>query len=314
MIGVILCLWFNRCMLSPSSNPLQKKFRRITLVGKHQADGISEHLQELAHILIQQGCELSIESETAAHLQIKGSKTLPLTDFRDSTDLAVILGGDGTMLGIGRQIAGSGVPLLGINMGRLGYMTDIPFEDAKTVLPAIIQGHYEIDSRSLLEASVSRHGKEIHRGLALNDVVVNRSGLSGMVELKVHVNQSFMYNQRSDGLIVSTPTGSTAYALSAGGPILHPRVPGIVLVPIAPHALSNRPIVLAQESIIAIEVVGGREVIVNFDMQSLTKLQIGDRVEVRLSDKSISLLHPLGHSDYQTLREKLHWNEYPSTF
>jgi NAD+ kinase len=224
------------------------------------------------------------------------------------------LGGDGTMLGIGRQIAGSGVPLLGINMGRLGYMTDIPFEDAKTVLPAIIQGHYEIDSRSLLEASVSRHGKEIHRGLALNDVVVNRSGLSGMVELKVHVNQSFMYNQRSDGLIVSTPTGSTAYALSAGGPILHPRVPGIVLVPIAPHALSNRPIVLAQESIIAIEVVGGREVIVNFDMQSLTKLQIGDRVEVRLSDKSISLLHPLGHSDYQTLREKLHWNEYPSTF
>jgi NAD+ kinase len=135
-----------------------------------------------------------------------------------------------------------------------------------------------------------------------------------MVELKVHVNQSFMYNQRSDGLIVSTPTGSTAYALSAGGPILHPRVPGIVLVPIAPHALSNRPIVLAQESIIAIEVVGGREVIVNFDMQSLTKLQIGDQVEVRLSDKSISLLHPLGHSDYQTLREKLHWNEYPSTF
>ena len=278
MIGVILCLWFNRCMLSPSSQPLQKKFRRVTLVGKHQADGIGQHLQELANILIQQGCELSIESETAAHLQLKGSKTLRLSDFRDSTDLAVILGGDGTMLGIGRQIAGSDVPLLGINMGRLGYMTDIPFEDA------------------------------------LNDVVVNRSGLSGMVELKVHVNQSFMYNQRSDGLIVSTPTGSTAYALSAGGPILHPRVPGIVLVPIAPHALSNRPIVLAQESIIAIEVVGGREVIVNFDMQSLTKLQIGDRVEVRLSEKSISLLHPLGHSDYQTLREKLHWNEYPSTF
>jgi NAD+ kinase len=228
--------------------------------------------------------------------------------------LAVILGGDGTMLGIGRQIAGTGVPLLGINMGRLGYMTDIPFEDAKTVLPPMLDGHYEIDERSLLEASVWRNDQEIHRGLALNDVVVNRSGLSGMVELKVHVNGSFMYNQRSDGLIVSTPTGSTAYALSAGGPILHPRVPGIVLVPIAPHALSNRPIVLAQESQIAIEVAGGREVIVNFDMQSLTKLQIGDRVEVKRSNKSISLLHPLGHSDYQTLREKLHWNEYPSTF
>lgn len=301
-------------MLRPSSNSLQKKFRRVTLVGKHQADGIGEHLRELAQILTQQGCELSVEAETAIHLELQGIKTLQLSGFRESTDLAVILGGDGTMLGIGRQITGSGVPLLGINMGRLGYMTDIPFEDAKTVLPQIIQGQYEIDARTLLEATVSRNGQEIHRGLALNDVVVNRSGLSGMVELKVHVNESFMYNQRSDGLIVSTPTGSTAYALSAGGPILHPRVPGIVLVPIAPHALSNRPIVLAQESIITIEVIGGREVIVNFDMQSLTQLHLGDRIEVRLSDKSISLLHPLGHSDYQTLREKLHWNEYPSTF
>jgi NAD+ kinase len=301
-------------MLSPSSKPLQKKFRRVTLVGKHRADGIGEHLQELARILTQEGCEISIESTTASSVQVHDLKVLKLEEFKDSTDLAVILGGDGTMLGVGRQIAGSGVPLLGINMGRLGYMTDIPFEDAKTVLPQMIVGHYEIDERSLLEATVSRNGQAIHCGLALNDVVVNRSGLSGMVELKVDVNGSFMYNQRSDGLIVSTPTGSTAYALSAGGPILHPRVPGIVLVPIAPHALSNRPIVLAQESVITIEIAGGREVIVNFDMQSLTKLQIGDRVEVRLSDKSISLLHPLGHSDYQTLREKLHWNEYPSTF
>ena len=314
MIGVILCLWFNRHMLSPSSKPLQKKFRRVTLVGKHQAEGIGHHIQELAQILTNHGCELSIEASTAGHLSSHNLQVLQLQDFQKSTDLAVILGGDGTMLGIGRQIAGSGVPLLGINMGRLGYMTDIPFEDAKTVLPPMIDGHYEIDDRSLLEASVWRNNQEIHRGLALNDVVVNRSGLSGMVELKVHVNGSFMYNQRSDGLIVSTPTGSTAYALSAGGPILHPRVPGIVLVPIAPHALSNRPIVLAQESQITIEVAGGREVIVNFDMQSLTKLQIGDRVEVKRSDKSICLLHPLGHSDYQTLREKLHWNEYPSTF
>jgi NAD+ kinase len=301
-------------MLSPSSKSPQRKFRRVTLVGKHQAGGIDQHLRELAQILVKQGCEVTIEASTASHLKDQNLKVLELRDFKSATDLAVILGGDGTMLGIGRQIAGSGIPLLGINMGRLGYMTDIPFEDARTVLPPIIDGNYEIDERSLLEAVVLRDKQEIHRGLALNDVVVNRSGLSGMVELKVHVNGSFMYNQRSDGLIVSTPTGSTAYALSAGGPILHPRVPGIVLVPIAPHALSNRPIVLAQESLITIEVAGGREVIVNFDMQSLTKLQIGDRVEVRLSDKSISLLHPLGHSDYQTLREKLHWNEYPSTF
>ena len=218
------------------------------------------------------------------------------------------------MLGIGRQLAGSQVPLVGVNLGRLGYMTDIPIQDVKPVLTEIMMGHYEADERTLLDAIVLRDGKVINRALALNDVVVNRSGISGMVELAVKVNDSFMYNQRSDGLIVSTPTGSTAYALSAGGPILHPRVEGILLVPIAPHALSNRPIVLPQDAKTSIEVISGREVIVNFDMQSLTHLQVGDRVDVRQSDKTISLLHPRCHSDYQTLREKLHWNEYPSTF
>ena len=218
------------------------------------------------------------------------------------------------MLGIARQLAGSNVPLVGINMGRLGYMTDIPIQSVQTTLPKIISGEYEADTRTLLDAIVLRNGKEINRALALNDVVVNRSGISGMVELAVHVNGSFMYNQRSDGLIVSTPTGSTAYALSAGGPILHPHVAGILLVPIAPHSLSNRPIVLPEDSVTVIEVVNGLEVIVNFDMQSQTNLQSGDKIEVRQSDKTIDLLHPSNHSDYKTLREKLHWNEYPSTF
>jgi NAD+ kinase len=178
----------------------------------------------------------------------------------------------------------------------------------------MIAGDYEADSRTLLDAVVMRDGQKINQALALNDVVVNRSGISGMVELAVRVNGSFMYNQRSDGLIVSTPTGSTAYALSAGGPILHPRVAGILLAPIAPHSLSNRPIVLPQDIVVTIEVVDGREVIVNFDMQSQTHLQSGDIIEVSQSEKTITLLHPRSHSDYKTLREKLHWNEYPSTF
>ena len=135
-----------------------------------------------------------------------------------------------------------------------------------------------------------------------------------MVELTVSVNGSFMYNQRSDGLIVSTPTGSTAYSLSAGGPILHPRVFGIVLAPIAPHALSNRPIVLPGDAEISIEIAGGKDVSVNFDMQSMTTLQTGDKILVQQSEKTVTLLHPLGHSDYKTLRQKLHWNEYPSSF
>jgi NAD+ kinase len=301
-------------MVSPSSPNHPKGFGRIALVGKYQADGIADHLHELAKLALGRGCEVFLETETATNTQITDYPHKKVEDFAGSIDLAIVLGGDGTMLGIGRQLAGSKVPLVGVNLGRLGYMTDIPIQDVKTVLIEIIAGHYESDERTLLDAAVLRDGKVINRALALNDVVVNRSGISGMVELAVKVNDSFMYNQRSDGLIVSTPTGSTAYALSAGGPILHPRVAGILLVPIAPHALSNRPIVLPEDAKTSIEVISGREVIVNFDMQSLTHLQVGDRVDVRQSDKTISLLHPRGHSDYRTLREKLHWNEYPSTF
>ena len=314
MVGFILCLWFNLDMVSPSSPNHPKGFGRIALVGKYQADGIADHLHELAKLALGRGCEVFLEAETAKNTQINDYPHKKVEDFAGSIDLAIVLGGDGTMLGIGRQLAGSKVPLVGVNLGRLGYMTDIPIQDVKTVLTEIIAGYYEADERTLLDAVVLRDGKVINRALALNDVVVNRSGISGMVELAVKVNDSFMYNQRSDGLIVSTPTGSTAYALSAGGPILHPRVAGILLVPIAPHALSNRPIVLPQDAKTSIEVISGREVIVNFDMQSLTHLQVGDRVDVRQSDKTISLLHPRGHSDYRTLREKLHWNEYPSTF
>ena len=301
-------------MLSPSPNSTNKPFSRIALVGKLQADGVEERLRDLAKLVSGLGCEVFLEAATAQHLGISDFPTKTVDDFAGAIDLVVVLGGDGTMLGIGRQLAGKNVPLVGINMGRLGYMTDIPIQAVQTILPKIIAGEYEADTRTLLDAVVLRQGKEITRALAFNDVVVNRSGISGMVELAVNVNGSFMYNQRSDGLIVSTPTGSTAYALSAGGPILHPRVAGILLAPIAPHSLSNRPIVLPEDSVTVIEVVDGREVVVNFDMQSQTDLQSGDKVEVRQSIKTITLLHPRSHSDYKTLREKLHWNEYPSTF
>jgi len=314
MVEEILCLWFNRYMLSPSPNSTNKAFKRVALVGKFQADGIEERLQDLAKLVTGLGCEVFLEAATAQHLGFTAFPIKTAEDFAGAIDLVVVLGGDGTMLGIGRQLAGKNVPLVGINMGRLGYMTDIPIQSVQTILPQIIAGEYEADTRTLLDAVVLRKDKEITRALALNDVVVNRSGISGMVELAVRVNGSFMYNQRSDGLIVSTPTGSTAYALSAGGPILHPRVAGILLVPIAPHSLSNRPIVLPEDSVTVIEVIDGREVIVNFDMQSQTDLQSGDKIEVRQSNKTITFLHPCSHSDYKTLREKLHWNEYPSTF
>jgi NAD+ kinase len=176
----------------------------------------------------------------------------------------------------------------------------------------MLGGKLESEQRSLLEGSVVRDGQTIFQALAFNDVVVSRGPTAGMAELLVEVDGRFMYNQRSDGLIIATPTGSTAYSLSAGGPLLHPRLNGLVLVPIAPHALSNRPIVVPDSSRIEIEIRGGREVSVNFDMQSLASLQHHDRIVVRRSAHTITFLHPQGWSYYDTLREKLHWHEYPS--
>ena len=299
-------------MTNNSSNP--SVFKRVALVGKFQSDGISKVLDQLSELAKIQGCSTWIEEGTAKFTKNEHLPTIKVNEMQGNIDVVIVIGGDGTLLGVGRHLAGANIPVIGINMGRLGYMTDIPLQEVSSILPQMLAGFYESDSRDLLVASVIRNGEITHQGLALNDVVVNRSSLTGMVELTVKVNDSFMYNQRSDGLIVATPTGSTAYSLSSGGPILHPRVDGMVLTPIAPHALSNRPIVLPNDVEILIEVAGGKDVNAHFDMQSLSILQVGDQVRVKKSSKQVTLLHPKGHSDYKTLREKLHWNEYPSSF
>jgi NAD+ kinase len=298
--------------------PIQKNsqlpFSNVALVGKFQAEGVDRILENVSKIILENGFNVYLESETAEQTGLKFLQVIKIDDFAAKIDIVVVIGGDGTLLGLGRRVAGLNIPIIGINMGRLGYMTDIPLNDIEVHLPAMLNGAYESDTRTLLESQVIRNGSPAHQGTALNDVVVNRSSKSGMVELAVEVNGSFMYNQRSDGLIVATPTGSTAYSLSAGGPILHPRLAGIVLAPISPHALSNRPIVLPDDALISIEIAGGRDVTVHFDMQTLAILQTGDRVTVKKSAHTVILLHPVGHSEYRTLREKLHWNEYPSNF
>jgi NAD+ kinase len=213
------------------------------------------------------------------------------------------------MLGVGRQLARHDVPLVGINQGRLGFITDIALEGYREALSPILRGESDEERRSLMHARVLRDGHCVFDALAMNDVVVNRGATSGMVELRVEVDGHFVASQRADGLIVATPTGSTAYALSAGGPMLHPSVSGWVLVPIAPHALSNRPLVLHDASEVAIEVVAGRDASASFDMQSLASLLHGDRILVRRSQYQARFLHPRGWSYFDTLRKKLHWNE-----
>lgn len=296
--------------LAQSTMPVASK--TIAFVGKNQAPGIAQSLSRLAHFFDGAGHTIVLEAETAREIALPGFAIMTPEQIGVHADVAIVLGGDGTMLGIARQLAPYGVPLIGINQGRLGFMTDIPLDGMLQVLCDMLAGNFVAESRTLLEGVVLRDGERIFSALAFNDVVVARGGGAGMVELRVDVDGHFMYNQRSDGLIVSTPTGSTAYSLSAGGPLLHPNLGGIVLVPIAPHALSNRPIVVPDSSEIMIEVVSGRDTSVNFDMQSFASLLLHDRIHIKRSGYRITFMHPQGWNYYDTLREKLHWNECPS--
>ncbi len=295
---------------------MKSKFPLVALIGKYQtvASGATvtssrRVLEEIAQFLHTQGCDVAVEHDTAHNMGITGYPILGVADIGEQCDLGLVVGGDGTMLGIGRQLARFDVPLIGINQGRLGFITDIPFGSFETTLAPMLRGEFEEDQRSLIHARVLRDGHCVFDALAMNDVVVNRGATSGMVELRVEVNGRFVANQRADGLIIATPTGSTAYALSAGGPLLHPSIPGWVLVPIAPHTLSNRPIVLANATEIAIEVVAGRDASASFDTQSLASLLHGDRIVVSRSEHRVRFLHPKGWSYFDTLREKPHWNE-----
>lgn len=283
-------------------------FRHAAIVGKYQAQGIRPVLEEIAHFLVDLGLDVSFERDTALATGVTDFEALAPQELGHRCDLAVVVGGDGTMLGIARELSRWNLPLVGINQGRLGFITDVPHGQYREALAPMIAGDYEEEHRSMLEGGVWRDGERIFEGLSLNDVVVSRNATAGMVELRVDVDDELVANLRADGLIVASPTGSTAYALSAGGPILHPGIAGWVLVPIASHTLSNRPIVLPDHGEIHISVVAGRNASANFDMQSLATLLPGDQVRVRRSAFKVRFLHPRGWSYYATLRRKLHWN------
>ena len=290
------------------------RFRHAALVGKYQARGIRPILEDVAHLLARAGLDVSLESETAYNTGMTEYPALSIKEIGQQCDVAVVLGGDGTMLAIARELAPFNIPLIGINQGRLGFITDIPLKDVGTTLPLMLRGEYEEDRRAMLAGAVLRpirgDGFEtIYEGFAINEVLVSRGATASMVELRAEIDGQFVANYRADGLLVSSPTGSTAYAMSAGGPIMHPGVGGWVIVPIASHTLSNRPLVVSDDVTITIEIVAGKDAGMNFDMQSLASLLHGDRVIVRRSDHHVRFLHPKGWNYYATLRRKLRWNE-----
>ncbi|MEO8297696.1 MAG: NAD kinase [Burkholderiales bacterium] len=283
------------------------RFRHAALVGKYQAHGMRPLLEDIAHMLKQHGLEVSVEAATAINTGIVGYPALTPDELGAHCDLAIVVGGDGTMLGIARQLARYGVPVVGVNQGRLGFITDIPVEGVHDALRALLAGDYEEEHRAMLDGCVVRNGESMFSAVAMNDVVV-RSSANAMLEVRVMVDEQFVANLRADGMILASPTGSTAYALSAGGPLMHPSVAGWLLVPIAPHMLSNRPIVLPDSGQVSIEIVDGRETTASFDMQAITSLMEGDRIVVRRSEHRVRFLHPRGWNYYATLRRKLHWN------
>jgi NAD+ kinase len=252
-----------------------------------------------------------LDNLTAASMSEDSYPAVVMEEIGRRADLAVVLGGDGTMLNIARKLAPFNVPLVGINQGRLGFLTDLSIDTMQQVLGAILEGQYITEQRMLLYAEVARSNVTTFGGLALNDVAINRGIGGNMIEFEVRINNEYVCLLRSDGLIVATPTGSTAYALSAGGPILHPSLDLVALVPVSPHTLSNRPIVVGPDAVVEILMQRTAVARVHFDSHSHFDLEENDKVMVRRSPHRVTLLHPSDHSYYRMLREKLGWSGLP---
>lgn len=288
---------------------MKSPFRNVALIGKYKAPEIAEPLLRLAAFLSSRGLRVVVDNLTAEHLAGNPYSVMTLEQMTGEVDLAIVIGGDGTMLNIARTLSPYHIPLIGVNQGRLGFLTDLSMESMQQSIAAMLDGKYVAEQRLLLSAKVLREGVEVFGGLAFNEIVVHRSQISSMVEFEVRIDGEYLYNQRADGLIVSTPTGSTAYALSAGGPILHPGLDVLELVPVCPHSLSNRPIVVKSTSVIEMLMHRTGDIRVRFDSHTTYDLELHDTVVVTRHPEAATLLHPEGFSYYHTLREKLLWNQ-----
>ena len=284
-------------------------FNCIGIIGRLDSQNTEYSLKRLINYLEKQHVEVIIEQETAS-LIAKFSISVESRDvLADRCDLIIVVGGDGSLLAAARSFAGTHIKLLGINRGRLGFLTDIAPEDIEYKVGEVLEGKYQSEKRSLLSCELLRDGDVIFDGVALNDVVVHPGEFIRMIEFELYIDNDFVYRQRSDGLIISSPTGSTAYALSGGGPIMHPQLDAIVLVPMNPHTLTSRPIVIHGESRIKLIISRGNYLNphVTCDGQNHAETQKGDELVVYKSARELELIHPKGTNFYETCRSKLGW-------
>ena len=285
-----------------------------------QRDGNKDGVRDLTDTVLAVAAQLRglgftpvLEERSASELDaeaVSSLRTATMADIGRVSGLAIVLGGDGTFISVARQLAPHNVPIIGVNLGRLGFLTDLTLSNLTESLPRLLAGEYREERRVLLSvvSSLANHPEQY---LAVNDVVVNRGGATSLVDLEISLNDRFAYGFRADGVIVATPTGSTAYALSAGGPIMAPFVNAFTIVPIAPHALTNRPIVVADDSVIRITVARAREALASIDGHHVIALTEGDSVEIKRAADTVRLWHPLDYDYYHTLREKLGWTATP---
>ncbi|MBM2829668.1 MAG: kinase [Gammaproteobacteria bacterium] len=284
-------------------------FKRISLITNSGAAEVADTLNSLIEYLQKRNIQITLDECCA---EIAHDKKLPVAtpeNFGLNTDLAIAIGGDGTMLKAAHLVCNHDIPLLGINRGRLGFLADIPADTVHQHLDEIFNGHYVEDERFLLHGQIFRNGKLMQESYAFNDIILHKWNIARLVEFETYVDDIFVHKQRSDGIIVSTPTGSTAYALSGGGPILYPSLDALVLVPICPHSLTNRPIVIQGNSKVEI-VVGTREIDharLTCDGDVALELAPGDRVRIHKKDKKIRLIHPADYDHFSMLRAKLRW-------
>ena len=287
-----------------------RNFTNIAIIGRRNSAHLIEQVTKLAACLTALGCRTYIDSSIAAEFFCPAHRYGALEEWIDEIDLAISIGGDGTMLSVGRAIVNYGIPVVGINQGKLGFMTDIAVEQMLEVISAMILRHeYVEEERTLLSAEVLRGDTLVNQSLALNDIVLSRGGIGMMTEFEMSINAEFVQTQKSDGVIFATPTGSTAYSLAAGGPILHPHSKVFAIVPICPQSMSNRPIVISDDVIIELNLISDNTTILHYDGQQYFNLNQYDRVIISKFKRPLLLLHPLDYNYYNTLRSKLDWSK-----
>lgn len=288
---------------------MKSQFRNIGVIGRVDTDPVKGSVRQLVELLEQRNLKVILEEQTS---HVLGQHTLQVATRKligEVCDLVIVVGGDGSLLGAARDLARHDVPVLGINRGRLGFLTDIAPDQVNSGVGSVLDGDYETEQRFLLDMQLKRNDSFIEQSLAFNDVVLHSGQAPKMLNFELYIEGEFVYSQRSDGLIVSTPTGSTAYSLSGGGPIMHPRLNAIVLVPMFPHTLSSRPLVIDGNSEIKIIIADNNPEFpsISCDGQVNLAARPGDSIYVRKSAKRINLVHPKGHVFYETCRNKLGW-------